>query len=334
MNQKAPSPKAIPLAGLDIQLRDYSHEGSISLSVNGVPVSIGSGESAPGRVNDGQLSDSPVSGPTPMTPVTPPAQRTLNGRWDDFRCHTGDYRLFLRFALQAPSALALVGLLQFILYQQFFAQEPGFLARYGWWLFYMNISVVALAAVLGYLRAYSLGTSHMLGMMISMVVGMQVGTMLGAPLGATNGLFVGSLVGMFTGGLSGFYIGSRCGSTMAIIQGLMSGGMSGTMGAMLIAMMVRDHVLIFMPFFTLANLLILLGFTYLFYEEGVEGGPCRIRRSPGFFSLAVISILVTTLMALLMLYGPKGPMVWTGQAPSTIGMSGMGSGMMNMLAMK
>lgn len=326
MNQKAPSFEAIPHAGLDIQLRSDSQVGSISLSVNGIPVSIGNTEPG-GRLdtgggNRGQLSDRSVSTPTPVT-KTPSAPKTLNERWSDFRCHAGDYQLFLRFALQAPCLIVLICLLQYGLYQLFFAQVPGFLLRYAWWLFYMDISVVALAAVLGYLRSYSLCTSHMLGMMISMVVGMQVGTMLGAPLGATNGLFVGSLVGMFTGGLSGFYIGSRCGSTMAIIQGLMSGGMSGSMGAMLIAMMVSDHVLIFMPFFTLANLIILLGFTYLFYEEGVEGGPCRIRRRPGFVSFAVISILVTTLMALLMLYGPKGPDVWTGKATPMMVMPGM-----------
>ncbi len=323
MNQNAYSPETIPHARLDIQLRFDGQEGSMSLRVNGVPVNIGSGESGGGQ-DVGKVNSS-----------SPPILRTLDERWRDFRRDALAYRLFFRFVRHVPGALALIGLFQFALYWQFFAQEPNFLARYGWWIFYMDISVVALAAMLGYLRSYHLNTPHMLGMMIGMVVGMQVGTMLGAVVGATNGLFVGALTGMFCGGLSGVYIGCRCGSTLAVIQGLMSGGMAGTMGAMLIAMMLDDHVLFFMPFFTLFNLLILLGFTYLFYEEAVECCRCKMRQLPGFLSLAGISLLATTALALLMLYGPKGPMVWTGETPKPMDMGSMKpGGMMDMGGMK
>ena len=308
MNQQTHAPEAIPPVGVDIQLRFDSQRGSVSLRVNGIPVSLvneecGCTDQIVSKVNGDSLATLPCCSPTP---------RTMGERWRDFRSNTGDYRLFLRFAWFAPVTAALTGLLQFALYQQFFAQETNFLANYGWWLFYLDISVVAMVAVLGYLRSYDLNAPQMLGMMIGMVIGMQGGVMLGAVFGATNGLFVGSLVGMFSGGLSGIYVGCLCGCTMAVIQGLMSGGMAGTMGAMLIGMMLGDHVLVFMPIFTIVNVMILLGLTYLFHEEGVKGGLCKRRQSPGFLSLVSISLLATTALALLMVYGPKGPMAWTG----------------------
>ena len=308
MNQQTHSPEAIPPDGVDIQLHFDSRGGALSLRVNGIPVSLvneecGCTDQIVSKVNSDSLATPPCCSATP---------RTLCERWHDFRCNTGDYRLFLRFAWFAPGVATLIGLLQFALYQLFFAQEPDFLAHYGWWIFYLDISVVAMVAVLGYLRSYHLNTSEMLGMMIGMVLGMQGGVMLGAVFGATNGLFVGSLVGMFSGGLSGIYVGCLCGCTMAVIKGLMSGGMAGTMGAMLIGMMLGDHVLLFMPIFTLVNVMILLGLTYHFYEEGVEGGLCKRRESPGFLTLTSVSLLATTALALLMLYGPKGPMAWTG----------------------
>lgn len=334
MNQQTHSPESIPHASLDIQLRFDSKEGSISLSVNGVPVSIGSGDSGgigqdAGRTSNRQLADRPVSTITPPIQAAPPAPQSLNDRWNNFRCNAEGYCLFLRLTRQALSILALIGLLQFALYQQFFTQEPRFLADYGWWIFYMDISVVSLAVVLGYLHAYPLNaTPHMLSMMISMVIGMQAGTMIGAPLGATNGLFVGALTGMFFGAISGIYVGCRCGSMMAITQGLMSGGMSGTMGAMLIAMMPSNFVLSFMSVFTLVNLMILMGFTYLFYEEAVEGGHCRIRRTPGFKALSGVSFLVTILLVLLMIYGHKGPMTWAIKIATPSMNMGMGMGSM------
>ena len=290
---------------VDVHYPEDTADARVSLSGNGIPIGkpvVKSEFPAPDVETTGWLAQ----------------------RWRDFRCDANAFPLFLRLLAYAPALLLLTGLLQFLAYRRYFADTPGFAARYGWWLFYLDVSAVALAAVLGYLRSFHLRTSHMLGMMVGMVVGMQAGTMLGAVVGATNGLFVGALAGMGAGVLFGIYIGCRCASTMAVVQGLMSGGMSGTMGAMLIAMMLRDHVLLFMPFFTLANLFILLGFTYLFHEHAVATGECPRRgRDPGFLSMLGLTLLITTLLAWVMIYGPKGPMVWVGEPPPPMDMGGM-----------
>ncbi|RQW82289.1 MAG: hypothetical protein EHM62_03820, partial [Methylococcus sp.] len=143
--------------------------------------------------------------------------------------------------------------LQWLTYRVMLNRDPTFLDRYGWWILYLDISVVALVATLGYLRSYLYANAnHMVGMMIGMTIGMQVGAMIGGVLGATNGFFVGSMVGMTLGSLYGVVTAWRCGP-MAVMHGLMSGVMGGTMGAMVVMMMLPDHVLVFMPLFTTAN---------------------------------------------------------------------------------
>jgi hypothetical protein len=305
MKETAHSGTAVPSARLDLQLEFDGRSGLVSLRVDDMPVALADGTGTEHLA---------LAAPSAITHSAPPA-RSLAERWSAFRSDARAYRLFLRLLRGALGTLILVGMIEWALYRYHFAQQPDFLGRYGWWILYLDINVVALATVLVYLRSFHLSAvSHMLGMMMGMTVGMQVGTMIGAVLGATNGFFIGAMVGMGFGGLSGIYIGCRCGSTMAVIQGLMSGVMAGTMGAMLIVMMLRDHVLFFMPVFTLANLLILMGFAYLFHEEAVESGSCRLRRAAGGLSLATLSVLTISVLVLLMLYGPKGPMVWTGGA--------------------
>lgn len=267
--------------------------------------------------------------PPPLAHPAAPT-RGLAERCHAFRDDRTAYRQFLSLIGGAVGTLGLAMLLQFALYHYHFAHQPDFLGRYGWWFVYLDITVVALVTMLVYFRTYHLSAvSHMLGMMMGMTVGMQVGTMIGAVLGATNGFFVGAVVGMSAGALAGIYIGCRCGTTMAVIQGLMSGVMAGTMGAMLIVMMLRDRLLTFMPLFTLANVMIVMGLVYLFHEEAVATGHCHRYRTGGWPAQATFSLLIIALLGLLMLYGPKGPMVWTGApAGSNPGpaMSGMPNG--------
>jgi len=312
---------------VNVQCNPENIKESVALTVNGISVDI-KGDSSPAKTPDSAQTktlDSPS---------------IVNHGWSIIRCDTKGYTLFIRLAYYAPTLLFITGILQFLAYHLYFSNIPDFISRYVWWIIYLDISTVALVSVLGYLRAYHLNTSHMLSMMIGMVVGMQAGTMLGAVVGATNGLFVGALVGMLSGGMFGIYIGCRCRSTMAVVQGLMSGGMAGTMGAMLIVMMLRDHVLYFMPFFTLTNILILLGFTYLFHEHAVASGECSLReQSHGFFPLLGLNLLTTGLLAGLMIFGPKGSMVWTGAPlpPMDMGQmqpQGMDMGGMDMGKMK
>lgn len=312
---------AVPTTRLDLNLHFDSTEALVSLRVNDVPIAVAA-EAERG------------AGPAALAPIqhlthNAAAPRSLGERWSDFRNDATAYCLFLRLLKGALLALVLIALLQFALYRYYFSLQPDFLDRYGWWILYLDINVVSLVTVLGYLRSYHLSAiSHMLGMMMGMTVGMQVGTMIGAVVGATNGFFVGAMVGMSFGALSGVYVGCRCGSTMAVIQGLMSGVMAGTMGAMLIVMMLRDHVLYFMPVFTLANMFIVMGFAYLFHEEAVETGNCRMRKPMGWLAQCALSLLTIAGLVWLMLYGPKGPMVWTGASHASHGAApgaGMGS---------
>lgn len=209
--------------------------------------------------------------------------------------------------------------LQWLAYRVLLDRDPTFLDRYGWWILYLDISVVALVATLGYLRSYLYANAnHMVGMMIGMTIGMQVGAMIGGVLGATNGFFVGSMVGMTLGSLYGVVTAWRCGP-MAVMHGLMSGVMGGTMGAMVVMMMLPDHVLVFMPLFTTANLLILVWFSRLFYQECVIGARCRMDRPMSLLNMLGVTTLTVGFLTALMVAGPKGPMVWTGQKRPLIG---------------
>jgi hypothetical protein len=209
--------------------------------------------------------------------------------------------------------------LQWLAYRVLLNRDPTFLDRYGWWILYLDISVVALVATLGYLRSYLYANAnHMVGMMIGMTIGMQVGAMIGGVLGATNGFFVGSMVGMTLGSLYGVVTAWRCGP-MAVMHGLMSGVMGGTMGAMVVMMMLPDHVLVFMPLFTTANLLILVWFSRLFYQECVIGARCQMDRPMSLLNMLGVTTLTVGFLTALMVAGPKGPMVWTGQKRPLIG---------------
>lgn len=221
-----------------------------------------------------------------------------------------------RLIRNAAVALFLIILGQFLLARWSGPSHADLAQSYGLWIFYLDVSVVALVSTLSYLRSYSYANAgHAVGMLIGMTIGMQVGTMVGGVLGATNGFFMGSMVGMVLGALYGVLTAWCCGS-MAVLHGLMGGVMGGPMGAMVVVMMLPDNVLIFMPFFTGINVLILMCFTYIFYRECVCAGRCPRRKPIGLPALLLATVLTTTGLAALMLFGPRGPMAMEAPAQS------------------
>lgn len=217
-----------------------------------------------------------------------------------------------RLIRNAAVALFLIILGQFLLARWSGTTHAHLEEHYGLWIFYLDVSVVALVSTLSYLRSYVYANAgHAVGMLIGMTIGMQIGTMVGGVLGATNGFFVGSMVGMGLGAFYGVLTAWCCGS-MAVLHGLMGGVMGGPMGAMVVVMMMPDNVLIFMPFFTGINVLILICFTYIFYRECVVQGRCPARKPLGLPALLLTTVVTTTGLAALVLFGPRGPMALEG----------------------
>jgi len=222
-------------------------------------------------------------------------------------------RVLKKISVQTAIAASVVMLLQYAMYLTQF-HDPDFVKRYGWWLFFLDISIIPLVTAMLYLRAFPYEkASHMMGMMIGMAIGTQVGAMIGAVLGATNGFFIGALAGILCGVSVAIYAAWCCGP-MAVMHGLMGGTMGGTMGAMIIVMMMMDHVLIFMSIFTALNISLVLWFIYLYYRECC----CTENLQPGKpingLVLTAANIVSIGLISALMLYGPKGPGSWTGES--------------------
>tara|TARA_Y100000310_G_scaffold196122_1_gene196143 strand:- start:6404 stop:7327 length:924 start_codon:yes stop_codon:yes gene_type:complete len=209
------------------------------------------------------------------------------------------YAVYLFLILTGVEALAYFG---------FLSSSTDFLANYGWWLFYLNISIASVAAGTWHFLTYNTKVTCMVGMMIGMTLGMQTGMMVGIVVGATNGFFVGSMVGMFLGVGIGAITGKCCG-IMGVMEGMMAGLMGGTMGPMISIMMFADHLLWFMPFYMLVNVAILLGFSYMLYEEVVEGKNNLEKRKIEFSTLASFSVILTFIIAYIMIYGPKSVLV-------------------------
>ena len=209
------------------------------------------------------------------------------------------YSLFLFLILTAIELVAYFSFLQSI---------PNFLASYGWWFFYLNVSVASLGAATWHFLTYNTKITCMLGMMIGMTLGMQTGMMIGAIIGATNGFFMGAMVGMILGVFVGALTGKCCG-IMGIIEGMMAGLMGGTMGPMISIMMLADNLLLFMPFYMLVNVAILLGFSYMLFEEVVEGRDEVKKRTIDFSTLASFAIILSFVLACIMIYGYKSALV-------------------------
>ncbi|MBR9700439.1 hypothetical protein GOV11_01075 [Candidatus Woesearchaeota archaeon] len=179
--------------------------------------------------------------------------------------------------------------------------RPGFMAAYWPWLTYLTFSTVFISAAVWHFLAYRTTVTCMTGMMIGMTIGMQTGMLVGAVLGVTNGFFWGAMVGMLSGSIIGAWTGNCCG-IMGIMEGLMSGIMGGTMGAMITVMMVFDHIHWFMPVYVFLNLLILVGFSYMLFEELVEGKDVAVKPAsfPAFLAACLGALALLTALVVFL----------------------------------
>ncbi len=239
--------------------------------------------------------------------MSPFERKTLTERWRHLKENRKAYATELTGLRYALGVFLLLAALETVAYLGFLNVIPGFLGRYGWWLFYLNLAIAASGLMLWHVFAYRAKVTCMTGMMIGMTVAMQTGMMVGAVLGATNGFFVGAMTGMLVGTFVGVVAGRCCG-VMGVMEGMMAGVMGGTMGPMISVMMLADHLLWFMPFYMAINLAIVLGLSYMLYEEVVEGKQV-VRKPLDFLTFVSACVIATAIIIAIMLYGPKSPLV-------------------------
>lgn len=194
--------------------------------------------------------------------------------------------------------------LEFVAYFALAGSMPNFAQRYGWWLFYLNVSMATLGVAAWHLYSFKTDVPCMHGMMIGMTVGMQSGMMLGAVVGATNGFFTGSVVGVLIG-VSAGYLAGRCCGIMGIMEGMMAGLMGGTMGPMISLMMLSDHILWFMPLYMIVNVVILIGLVKMFLEGVVAPAASVHERKLDTLTLTSLCVIITAVIIAIMVYGPK-----------------------------
>jgi len=208
-----------------------------------------------------------------------------------------------KLAWYTIATLIVIILLQVAGYFTFLNQIPNFLTKFGWWIFYLDISVATIAGAFWYYTTYKGYVSCMASMMIGMTLGMQTGMMLGSVFGAVNGYFIGAMIGMILGTVVGLITGKA--SIMGMVQGAMSGLMGGTMGAMITVMMYTDHVLYFMPFYMIINIAILVGFAYMYHDEVIKDNKEVVKRHVSIWTIILLSVIADIVFTALMIYGPK-----------------------------
>lgn len=213
--------------------------------------------------------------------------------------HYAAERSMIGFAL---STLLILIALEVVAAVSFLSTIPQLFEKYAIWVFYLDISIVALITTLWHFLMYKVKFTCMTGMMLGMTFGMQTAMLIGAVIGATNGFFTGAVVGVLLGVGAGILTGKCCG-IMGIMEGMMAGLMGGTMGPMITLMMFNDHVQWFMPLYTIVNLLILGGLSLMLVQE-VDASATK---DPPDFSLFVSpAVIVTVLLIAVMIYGPHG----------------------------
>ena len=240
--------------------------------------------------------------------LTPFTRKTLRERLRDFKENPTKYALERKGITYSIATLMLLFALELIAYFTYFKTLPTFLETYGWWIFYLTISTVFLSFALWHFRSYKTNVTCMVGMMIGMTFGMQTGMMIGFILGATNGFFIGATVGMLLGVLVGALTGMCCG-VMGLMEGMMAGIMGGTMGPMISLMMFFDHLLWFTPLYMLINIIILLGMSYMLFEEVIEHNKRIQRKNIDFITFSSLTIIITFLLVALMIYGPTSTLI-------------------------
>ena len=243
--------------------------------------------------------------------LQPFARKTFKERIRDFRENPKKYALERKGIKYSILTFALLLLLGIIAHATFLNTLPNFLATYGWWLLYLILSTTFIGFALWHVQSYKANVTCMVGMMIGMTFGMQTGMMIGAIIGATNGFFIGAMTGMLLGVFVGAWTGKCCG-VMGVMEGMMAGLMGGTMGSMISVMMFFDHLLWFMPVYMFINIIILLGLSYMLFEEVVEHQQNIQRKQIDFFTFSLITIIVTVILATLMIYGPQSTYILGG----------------------
>lgn len=176
--------------------------------------------------------------------------------------------------------------------------------KYGIWLFYTIISIVAIVGTLSHFKLYKTTYTCMIGMMIGMTVGMQTGLLLGSIIGAINGFFVGALSGMLVASIIGAWAGSCCG-IMGVLEGMMAGLMGGTMGPMITVMMFNDNVQYFMPFYVALNLLILAGLSYMILTHAAPISSNVAKKTPSFYVIFGAAFLLLALINVIIFLAPQ-----------------------------
>lgn len=235
-------------------------------------------------------------------------RKTFGERIRDFKENKHKYELESLSFKYTIIAFFLLCFIELIAYFGIFWNIPNFIDKYGIWLLYINLSVAVIGGSVWHFYSHRPKVTCMTGMMIGMTVSMQTGMLIGAILGATNGFFIGAFVGMIVATFVGTITG-KSGGIMGTMEGMMGGVMGGTMGPMITVMMFSDNLHIFMPFYILINLIIMMGMTYMVYEEAVEGKLFSKKKPIEFTTFISIVFIVTFAIVALMMYGPKSPLV-------------------------
>jgi len=231
-------------------------------------------------------------------------RKTFMERWRDFLENKQKYQVERTMLKYGVYVLLILVFIEALVYFTLFKNAEGFLQRYGWWILYLDMAVVSIGSAMWHLRSYRGQVTSMVGMMVGMTFGMQTGLMIGTIIAATNGLFMGGMAGMIMATALGIYNGRCCG-IMGVLEGIMAGIMGGLMGAMIGTMFFVDHIYLLMPVFMLLNLMVMWGLSTMLYEEFVEDNE-KTQKSPAkFSSLLGFSIITTTILVALMVFGLK-----------------------------
>ncbi len=224
----------------------------------------------------------------------------ISKRMKSFFTEREKYGLEWRMIQYSIGAIGLLILLLEVVAFSVWRENTLFLKQMPW-LVYLVITVCVVLGALWHVRAHKVNVSSMMGMMIGMVLGMQAGVMMSVVIGSTNGMFMGSVMGLLFGVTVGVYAGRCCG-LMGVLNGAIMGAMGGTMGPMIALMMKVDHILWFMPLFTLLNVLILWSLNFLVYEEVVSGKKIA-RQGTGFVLFFLSCLIMTIIGVLIIVYG-------------------------------
>ncbi len=211
-------------------------------------------------------------------------------------------RLF-NYALGTVIVLLVAGALG---YSALLPGNPGMAAYVP--LFLLSI-VCSVSVVFSYahIMHYGKSLSCANGMMAGMAMGMLSGFMAGELLGATNGMFIGSVAGMAAGIALGGNLGRFVG-VMGALEGLMAGLMSGIMGAMTSVMMLNDNLMAFLCLSSGLSVFMLGGLSYMMHREA--GDTPKAANGVRFHEFLLAGIILSLVLVGMMLYGPKGPIVY------------------------